>query len=72
MTLHATFLDQPNSGDEMEGVAIIDVNPFGTNGKNRRLLICKDGEHLLILQLYVRVDENGWVISSAFSGFHSE
>ena len=70
MTLHATYLEQPNSGDEMEGVAIIDVNPFGTNGeKDRRLLICKDVEPILILQLYVRVDENGWLISSAFSDF---
>lgn len=54
----------------MEGVAIIDVNPFGTNGEeDRRLLISKDAEPILILQLYVRVDEDGWLISSAFSDF---
>ncbi|MDM2932984.1 hypothetical protein [Citrobacter sp. Cu233] len=70
MTLQVTYLEQPTPGDETEGVLIIDVNPFGTNGeKERRLLIRKDGEPILILQLYVRADEEGWLISSAFSDF---
>ncbi|MEB7584133.1 hypothetical protein NGC36_02430 [Serratia rubidaea] len=70
MTLQATYLDQPTPGDETEGVSIIDVNPFGPNGeKDRRLLISQNAEPILILQLYVRADEDGWLISSAFSGF---
>jgi len=45
MTLQATCFEQPTHGDETEGVLIIDVNPFGTNGaKDRRLLISKDAE----------------------------
>ncbi|MBZ0059732.1 hypothetical protein ACOYA6_07735 [Leclercia barmai] len=70
MSLQATWHEQPAPGDETEGVSIIDVNPFGPNGeKDRRLLISNDGEPLLILQLYIRADEDGWLISSAFSGF---
>ncbi|MEN4545454.1 hypothetical protein [Pantoea agglomerans] len=70
MTLQATYVEQNMSGDETEVVSIIDVNPFGTNGEmDRRLLISKDAEPILILQLYVRVDEDGWLISSAFSEF---
>ncbi|WP_312925101.1 hypothetical protein [Atlantibacter hermannii] len=70
MTLQATYLEQPTPGNETEGVSIIDVNPFGTNGeKDRRLLISKNAEPILILQLYVRADEDGWLISSAFSEF---
>jgi len=70
MTLQAAYLEQPTLGDETEGVSIIDVNPFGPNGeKDRRLLISKDAEPILILQLYVRADEDGWLISSAFSDF---
>lgn len=70
MTLQATYLEQPTPGDETEDVPIIDVNPFGPNGeKDRRLLISKDAEPILILQLYVRADEDGWLISSAFSEF---
>ncbi|ENF6042018.1 hypothetical protein ABRV10_004078 [Citrobacter amalonaticus] len=70
MTLNATYLEQPTPGDETESVTIIDVNPFGPNGEmDRRLLISKDAEPLLILQLYIRADEDGWLISSAFSEF---
>jgi hypothetical protein len=70
MTLQATYHEQPTPGDEKEGVSIIDVNPFGTNGeKDRRLLISKDAEPILILQLYIRADEDGLLISSAFSEF---
>lgn len=70
MTLQATWLEQPTPGDETEGISIIDVNPFGANGeKDRRLLISKDVEPILILQLYVRADEDGWLISSAFHDF---
>lgn len=70
MTLQATYLEQHTPGDETEGVSIIDVNPFGANGKkDRRLLISKEAEPILILQLYVRADEDGWLISSAFSDF---
>ncbi|WP_258051363.1 hypothetical protein [Enterobacter asburiae] len=70
MTLQATWLEHPMPGDKKEGVSIIDVNPFGANGeKDRRLLISNDGEPILILQLYIRADEDGWLISSAFSDF---
>ncbi|KHT04566.1 hypothetical protein [Pectobacterium brasiliense] len=70
MTLQAIYLEQPTPGDEREGVSIIDVNPFGPNGeKDRRLLISKDAEPILILQLYVRADEDGCLISSSFSDF---
>ena len=70
MTLQATYLEQPTPGDETVGVLIMDVNPFGANGeKDRQLLISKDAEPILILQLYVRADEDGWLISSAFSEF---
>ena len=70
MTLQATYVEQNMSGDETEVVSIIDVNPFGTNGEmDRWLLISKDAEPILILQLYVRVDEDGWLISSTFSEF---
>ncbi|EOW6643775.1 hypothetical protein ACOZ0N_000661 [Cronobacter muytjensii] len=70
MTLQATWLEQPKPGDEREAVSIINVNPFGANGeKNRRLLISKGGEPIVILQLYIRADEDGWLISSAFCGF---
>ena len=70
MTLQATYIEQPTLGDETEGISIIDVNPFGTNGeKDRRLLIRKNAEPILILQLYVRADEDGCLISSAFSEF---
>ncbi len=70
MTLQATYIEQPTPGAETEGVSIIDVNPFGSKGeKDRRLLIRNDGEPLLILQLYIRADEDGWLISSAFSDF---
>lgn len=70
MTLKATWLEQPTSGDETESVSIIDVNPFGPNGEmDRRLLISKDAEPILILQLYIRADEDGCLISSAFTEF---
>lgn len=70
MTLQATYIEQLTPGAETEGVSIIDVNPFGSKGeKDRRLLIRNDGEPLLILQLYIRADEDGWLISSAFSDF---
>ncbi|MCB5308094.1 hypothetical protein [Yersinia massiliensis] len=70
MTLQATYLEQPTLSDETEGVSIIDVNPFGPDGEmDRRLLISKDAEPILILQLYVRADVDGWLISSAFSEF---
>lgn len=70
MTLQATWLEQPKPGDEREGVSIIDFNPFGANGeKDRRLLISKGGEPFVILQLYIRADEDGWLISSAFCDF---
>ncbi|GAL44403.1 hypothetical protein [Citrobacter werkmanii] len=70
MTLQATWLEQPKPGDEREGVSIIDVNPFGANGeKDRRLLISKGGEPIVILQLYIRADEDGWLISSTFCDF---
>lgn len=50
MTLQATYVEQNMSGDETEVVSIIDVNPFGTNGEmDRRLLISKDAEPILIL-----------------------
>ena len=59
MTLQATYLEQPTPGDETVGVLIMDVNPFGANGeKDRQLLISKDAEPILILQLYVRADED--------------
>lgn len=67
MTLQATWLEQPTPVEETQGVSIIDVNPFGPNGeKDRLLLISKDGEPMLILQLYMRTDEDGCLISSAF------
>ena len=70
MAVQATWLEQPKPGDKREGISIIDVNPFGANGeKDRRLLINKDGELILILQLYIRADEDGWLISSAFCDF---
>lgn len=70
MTLQATYLEQPTPGDETEGITIIDINPFGPNGeKDQRLLISKSAEPVLILQLYLRADEDGWLISSAFSDF---
>ena len=70
MKLQATWLEQSTPGVEMEGVPQMDVNPFGSNGeKDRRLLISKDAKPSLILQLYIRADEDGCLISSAFSGF---
>lgn len=46
------------------------LNPFGPNGeKERRLLILKGGELIVILKLYIRADEDGWLISSAFCDF---
>jgi len=70
MTLQATWLEQLTASDETDGVSIIVVNPFGPNGeKDRRLLISKDAEPILILQLYIRADEDGWLISSAFAEF---
>lgn len=70
MTLHAVYLKQPALDDETEGITIIDINPFGSNGeKDRLLLISKSAEPILILQLYKRADDNGWLISSAFSDF---
>lgn len=70
MTLQATYPEQTMPFDETEGVSIIDVNPFGRKGKrDRQLLISKDAEPLLILQLYIREDERGYLISSAFSEF---
>jgi len=70
MTLQATWLEQLSVADETEGVSIIEVNPFGPNGeKDRQLLISKDAEPILVLQLYVRTDEGGWLISSAFAEF---
>lgn len=70
MTLHATWLEQLTASDETDGVSIIQVNPFGSNGeKDRQLLISKDAEPILILQLYVRTDEDGWLISSVFAEF---
>ncbi|WP_333849812.1 hypothetical protein [Leclercia sp.] len=70
MTLQATWLEQPTPVDETKGVSIIDVNPFGSNGeKDRRLLISNDDEPILVLQLYVRADEDGWLISSPFAEF---
>ena len=70
MKLQATYLEQHMPCDETEGVSLIDVNPFGAYGKKvRRLLIRKEAEPIQILQLYVRADEDGWLISSAFSDF---
>lgn len=70
MTLQATYLEQPTPDDETEGISIIDINPFGPNGeKDRQLLISKSTEPVLILQLYIRADKDGWLISSAFSDF---
>lgn len=70
MTLQATCFERTSASDETEGVAIIDVNPFGHKGsRDRRLLISKDAEPVLILQLYVRADERGWRVSSAFCEF---
>ncbi len=70
MTLQAIWLEQLTASDETDGVSIIEVNPFGPNGeKDRRLLISKDAEPILILQLYIRADEDGWLISSAFAEF---
>lgn len=70
MTLHGTYIEQPTPGDETQGVLIIDVNPFGAKGeKDRWLLISKNDDPILILALYVRADEDGWLVSSAFSEF---
>lgn len=45
MTLQATYVEQNLAGYETEGVSIIDVNLFGTNGEmDRRLLISKDAD----------------------------
>lgn len=38
MTLHAVNLKQPALDDETEGITIIDINPFGSNGGKDRLL----------------------------------
>lgn len=70
LTLQAIYLEKLMPDDETEVVSIIDFNPFGTNReKHRRLQIIKDAEPIMILQLYVRADEDGWLISSAFSEF---
>ncbi len=64
MTLNATYLEQPTPGDGTKSVTIIDVNPFGPNGEmDRRLLISKDVEPILILQLYIRADNVGHIYS---------
>ena len=69
MTLEAAYLEQSTPGDETEEVKVIDLNPFNLEGeKDRRLLIRKNGEPVLLLQLYIRADD-GWLIGSAFSEF---
>lgn len=70
MTFEAAFLEQSTHVDETEDVTVIDLNPFGLKGeKDRLLLIRKNGEPVLLLQLYIRADDDGWLISSAFSEF---
>lgn len=70
MTLEAAYIEQSTPGDETGDVAVFDLNPFGLDGeKDRRLLIRKNGEPVLLLQLYIRADEDGWLIGSTFSEF---
>ena len=70
MTLEAAYLEESTPVDETEDVTVIDLNPFGLKGeKDRLLLIRKNGEPVLLLQLYIRADDDGWLISSAFSEF---
>lgn len=70
MTLEAAYLEQSTPGDEMKDVTVFDLNPYGLKGeKDRMLLIRRDGDPVLLLQLYIRADEEGWLISSAFSEF---
>lgn len=51
-------------------VNTLDINPFGVRGeKDRRVLISENGRPFLVLQLYIRADEEGFLISSAFCEF---
>lgn len=70
MTLEAAYLEHSTPGDEVEDVTVFDLNPFGLKGeKDRMLLIRKNGVPVFLLQLYIRADDDGWLIGSAFSEF---
>lgn len=60
--LEAAYLKRATSGDKIEDVTVIDLNPFALKGQmDRQLMIRKNGEPILLLQLYIRMDEDGWL-----------
>jgi hypothetical protein len=67
MRYQARFMEQAITAGE---VNIVHINPFAGQGKkDRRVLISDNGAPVLVLQLYIRADEEGFLVSSAFCDF---
>lgn len=70
MKFQASFIECEYTDSPAQHPDVIDINPFAERGKkDKRVLISQNGAPILILQLFIRTDADGFCISSAFSGF---
>lgn len=69
MRYQARLIQQGKNDTDAEGIHVVNINPFSHQGeKDRRVLISDNGEPILVLQLFIRADEDGFLIASAFCG----
>lgn len=67
MRYEARFIKPGITDSQADGVYTVNMNPFARLGeKDRRVLISDNGEPVVVLQLFIRADEDGFLISSAF------
>ncbi|MEN5015479.1 hypothetical protein ABEH87_03835 [Erwinia sp. Eh17-17] len=69
MRYQARLIDRGITDVEADDIDTVNINPFAHLGeKDRRVLISENGEPVMVLQLFIRADEDGFLISSAFCG----
>lgn len=67
MTYHADFLDAEQR--VADAIPERDVNPFsGPSTMRRRVLVSQDGEPVIVLCLFVALEEGRWIVEQCFSG----
>ncbi len=67
MTYHADFLDTEQR--VADAIPERDVNPFsGPSTMRRRVLVSQDGEPVIVLCLFVALEEGRWIVEQCFSG----
>lgn len=67
MGYQASFIEQEMAVD---GVPIVNINPFAQQGeKDRRVRISENDAPVVVLQLFIRIDDEGVMVNSAFCEF---